>query len=251
MKNYQKKIEDNKIIFIDALNNKELIVSHYEEDYAFDTIFIDETYDLDFICYIVSELSKTNDLGVLFSLYDSSILEDVLYSRGLRISNYQYRVKYKKQILQDCYDISNELDEESKQYYLETINRLSKINHEYFNPNIENEEYGEKWFLYDDYDYRIYRKDDKIVGIVDYKIFEDSNEYTTTNKVFDTSNKLCVRCLFGETAIILEDIIKDLQNTYKKEILIHITYTEKELHSIVKALGGIFDYCQYFFIQKK
>lgn len=219
MESYQKKIKDNKIIFTNILDNKTLTVTHYEEDYIFDTIFIDETYDVDFVCYALSELKKTNDLGCLFSLYDSALLEDKLFSLGLKVSNYQYTIKYKKQKQENQYDISSKLDEESKQYYLKTINKLSKINHQYYNPNIEYEEYGEKWLSHEGYDYRVYRKKGKIVGIVDYQIFEDSNEYIPTNKIFDTSNKLCIRCLFGENRVILEDMIKDLQNEYEKDIL--------------------------------
>ena len=48
MDNYTKQIQDNKIIFKDILNKKELVVNHYDEDYHFDTVFIDESMNTNF-----------------------------------------------------------------------------------------------------------------------------------------------------------------------------------------------------------
>lgn len=249
MENYVKKIDGNKIFFKDIINNTELVVAHNDDDHIFDTIFIDEKLDISFIEFIIKELKKTNDIGVIISLYDSLHLENLLYNYGLRISNFQYTINYEDYLKTNDYDISSNLDEESKIFYLKNINKLSKINHQYFNPDSKFIEFNETWFNNEDFIYRIYRKDGKIVGIVDYKVFADDPNYgKPMNEVFNYNNKLCIRCLFGKDKSILEDILKDLLNTYKKDIIISITYTENNLREAVKNMNGNFNYCQYTFI---
>ena len=145
--------------------------------------------------------------------------------------------------------ITNKLDDESKQFYLQTINQLSAINHEYFNPNSKFVEYDETWFQNEKYIYRIYRKNNKVVGIVDYMVFEDNPNYgKPTNEVFNYNNKLCIRCLFAIEEKVLEDILKDLSNIYKKDIIISITYTDNILRKVVKKMNGKFNYCQYILV---
>ncbi len=249
MKNYIKKIEGNNIIFKDIVNNKELVVVHNDDEHIFDTIFIDEKLDIKFIEFIIKELKKTNDIGVIFSLYDSLHLENLLYNCGLRISNYQYTIEYKDYLNVTDYDISNNLDEESKRFYLKTINKLSKINRQYFNPDSKFIKFDDTWFNNEEFIYRIYRKNGKIVGIVDYKVFEnDPNYRKPMNDVFNYNNKLCIRCLFSEDKNILEDILKDLLNTYEIDIVINITYTDNKLREAVKNMNGKFNYCQFILI---
>lgn len=249
MENYIKKIDGNKILFKDIINNTELVVTHNDDEHIFDTIFIDDKLDINFIEFIIKELKSSNDLGVIFSLYDSIDLENLMFNYGLRVSNYQYLVEYKNYLNINNYDISNNLDNESKKYYLQTINKLSMINREYFNPKLKSFKFNETWFNNNEYIYRVYRKNGKIIGIVDYKVFDDNPNYVkSTNEVFNCNNKLCIRSIFGEDKIILEDILKDLLNTYKKDIVVSITYTENNLREVVKKMNGKFEYCHYTLI---
>lgn len=243
---YIKKIKNNNIIFKDKVNNTELTITHIDDKHSFDEIFIDEKYDLDFIDYFVKELKKTNDIAVIFSLYSSSDLEKILLNNNLKISNYQYIIKFKEYPNTNQYEISTKLNDESKAFYLKTINNIDKINHNYINPNSEFIEFSEKWFETDEFVYRIYSQDGTIVGIVDYEIFEDDVEYWKyTNNIFNYNNKLCIRCLFGENEIVLKDIIIDLLNTYKKDIVINTTYAENDLKNVIKQMNGIFNYGRY------
>ena len=249
MENYIKKIDGNKITFKDIINNTELVVAHNDDEHIFDTIFIDDKLDINFIEFIIKELKSSNDLGVIFSLYDSIDLENLMFNYGLRVSNYQYLVEYKDYLNINNYDISNNLDDESKKYFLQTINKLSMINRKYFNPKLKFFKFNETWFNNKEYVYRIYRKNGKVVGIVDYKVFDDNPNYgKPTNEVFNYNNKLCIRCIFGKDKSILEDILKDLLNTYKKDIVVSITYTENNLREVIKKMNGKFNYCHYTLI---
>ena len=246
MNNYIKKVIGDKIIFKDIKSNTELVVSHYNDKNSFDSIFIDEEIDFEFLKFIIENLKGSNDLSVIFSLYDSSKLEKFLYNYGLRVSNYQYIIKCKDYAKINRYDVSNKLEDESKKFYLDTINNLSKINQKYFDPNRNFTFFDETWFNNDEFMYRIYRKNGKLVGIVDYKVFEDDfHTDNTNNKIFNYNNRLCVRCLLCANENIIEDIIKDLMNTYNKDIVINILYTEPKLKETIRNLDGIFNYCQY------
>lgn len=82
MEKYIKVIENNKIIFKNLLDGSELKIAHYEDELIFDTIFINEKYDLDFINYVILQLKKSKDLRILFVEYNSSIIEKTMYKIG-------------------------------------------------------------------------------------------------------------------------------------------------------------------------
>lgn len=245
MRNYVKEIEGNNIIFKDITNNVELSVIHDNDENIFDTIIIDNKFNLSFIEYIVKELKKTNDLAVIYTLNNSIDLEKLLNEYGLRVSHYQYIIEYKDIINVNSYDINANLDNESKKYYLNMINNISMNNNKYFNPNSEYIEFDDTWFN-NEFNYRVYMKNKKIVGVVDYQIFDNN---LSSNNIFNYNNKLCIRCLFGEDKEIIEDIIKDLLNTYKKDISVNITYTENNLKEVCKKMGK-FNYCEYNLVDK-
>lgn len=230
MDNYTKQIQDNKIIFKDILNKKELVVNHYDEDYHFDTVFIDESMNTNFILYVIKELKKTNDLSIVTSLCDSPIIDDVLINNGLRVLNYQYTIDNKEYLMNNNYDISNVLDDESKNFYLEKVNEISRANSKYLNLDNELTKYNDKIFEIEEFYYRVYREDKNIVGIVDYKVID---------------NKLFIRSLLCINEQVIEDIIKDLLNVYKKDLIISITYSENNIREIIKKLNGKFNYCMY------
>ncbi len=246
MEKYTKEIENDKIIFKNLSDGSELEIVHYDDECIFDTLFINEKYDLNFINYIIQQLKKSNDIKVLFVEYDSPLIEKMLYKNGLKVSNYQYTIKYSKNFKLNTYEVSNFLNEEAKNFYLKIINGLARENSIYLNPNQPYQEYGEKWFYNEEFEYRVYRKMGKIVGIVDYKNFDYNPNYeNTTNKHFNYNNKLCIRCLLSEDEQVIEDILKDLLTFYKKDIIINITYTEKSLRNIVDKFNSNFDFCQY------
>ncbi len=235
MDNYTKQIQDNKIIFKDILNKKELVVNHYDEDYHFDTVFIDESMNTNFILYVIKELKKTSDLSIVTSLCDSPIIDDVLINNGLRVLNYQYTIDNKEYLMNNNYDISNVLDDESKNFYLEKVNEISRANSKYLNLDNELTKYNDKIFEIEEFYYRVYREDKNIVGIVDYKVID---------------NKLFIRSLLCINEQVIEDIIKDLLNVYKKDLIISITYSENNIREIIKKLNGKFNYCMYKLIDE-
>lgn len=236
MEKYIKRIKDDKIIFKNTLDNLELVVCHTDNDYSFDIISIDEKYDLDFIDYVIKELKKTNDIKVLSSSYCSSNLEKMLFNNGLKLLNYNYIIKFTKLLETKTYTVSNILDLESKNFYLKMINKVGENNYNYLYPNEKYEGNYEKILKHDLY--RVYRKDKEIVGIVNYQNF--NNDSTSIY-----NNKLCIKTIFGEDKIVVENIIKDLLNTYQKDILISTVYVEKELQDIVQNMKAHFDYGQY------
>ncbi len=250
MRKYIKVMENDKIIFKNLLDGSELEIMHYDDECIFDTIFINEKYDLDFINYIIRQLKKSNDIGVIFVEYDSSIMEKMLCKNGLKVSNYQYTIKKSKNFKLNNYEISSVLNRDEKEFYLRIINKLSQENSMYFNPNKQFQEYGEKWFNNKEFEYKIYRKMGKIVGIVDYKNFDyDPNYGDISKKYFNYNNKLCIRCLLSEEEQVIEDILKDLLTFYKKDIIINITYNEKSLKNVINKLNSKFDFCQYILVK--
>ncbi len=246
MKKYDKSVDNDKIVFRDLTNNLELSVMHYEEECAYDTPFIDERYDIDFLKYVIEDLKESKDIGILFVEYDSKTLEEELSKLGLKVSYYQYTIKPSKNAKSEGYEIADSLDPVAKEFYLSTINRIGRENFKMTHPNEEYREYGEKWLYIEGFKHRVYRKNGKVVGVVDYQNFEYDPDYgTPTNKYFDCNNKLCIRCFFSEDDKVFEDIIDDLLAIYKKDIIVSITYNEKNLKRVVDSLNSEFDFCQY------
>ncbi|MBP3800224.1 MAG: hypothetical protein ILA19_04515, partial [Bacilli bacterium] len=185
--------------------------------------------------YVIKELKKTNDLSIVTSLCDSPIIDDVLINNGLRVLNYQYTIDNKEYLMNNNYDISNVLDDESKNFYLEKVNEISRANSKYLNLDNELTKYNDKIFEIEEFYYRVYREDKNIVGIVDYKVID---------------NKLFIRSLLCINEQVIEDIIKDLLNVYKKDLIISITYSENNIREIIKKLNGKFNYCMYKLIDE-
>ena len=252
MKKFTNVRDKDRIVFKNLSDSSELIVNHFDEEYICDTIFIDEKYDLDFVNYIVHILKETDDIGVLFAKYDSRHLEKVLANNGLKVSNYQYTIRNDENYRVCEYEVSDVLKFEEKNFYLGIINKLARENCAYLNPDKEFQEYGDRWFEIEDYQYRTYRKNGVIVGIVDYKNFEcDAYCKEVSNDCFDYNGKLCIRCLLSEDEKVLEDMLRDLLATYKKEIVINVTYGEKSLKAVLNKFDCKFDFCQYVLIEKK
>ncbi len=246
---YQHSILDNKIIFKNNETNKELIVTHYDEEYISDTIILDNSYELDFILYIVKTLKKSNDILCLDVLYDSKELERRLEKEGLKVSNYQYLIRCKDSIEYfNQYEVIDDLNSTSKEYYLNKINKAIKINHEYYNPSEKISLYSYKIFENDEYSYLTYKYNNKVVGIVDYKIFEESSS-KAIHDIYNYNNKLCIRSLLADNKEIMEYILKDLCRRFMKDIVINITYTEEVLREAIISCDGEFNRCLYLLIK--
>ncbi len=244
MEKYINVIENDKIIFKNLLDSSEIVVTDCDSEYAFDNIFINEEYDLDFIDYVVKKLKQSKDIGVMTAEYDSPILEKLLYENGLRVSNYQYTIKKNENFKLDNYEVSNILNKEDKEFYLKMINKFSRDNHQYIDPNGQYQEYTEKWFDNGRFEYRTYRKNGKIVGVVEYQNFD---YYANSS---NSINEFHIRCLFSDEDQVMEDILKDLLSIYKKDIIISITHNEKKLKSVVNKMDSDFDFCLYVLVDK-
>ena len=182
--------------------------------------------------------------------YDSPLIETILSKNSMKILNYQYTIKKSNDFKVNTYEVSNGLNQEEKNFYLKFINKLAQDNLIYLNSNKHFQKYDEKWFDNEEIEYRVYRKKGKIIGIVDYKNFDKDSSYgQVLNNHFNYNNKLCIRCLLSEDEQIMEDILKDLLNFYKKDIIINITYNEKKLKNVVKNLNSEFNFCQYILIE--
>lgn len=250
MSNYKKETKGNKIIFKDE--DLELSVTHYDEDYISDTILLDDRYSIDFISYIVESLKESGDLLTLDVLFDSKELEKVLENHGLKISNYEYRIKSSTGLVnvgKKKYEVDSFLDEEAKEYYLGKINEATKINHSYYNPKQKVSFYTEKVFEVGEYSYLVYKENGKIVGIVDYKVFSCDLSSKPVHDIYDYSNKVCVRSIFGENEMVMIYILNDLLKRFGKDIIISVTYTEKNLREAIVSCGGEFKRCLYILIQ--
>lgn len=238
--------ENNRFVFKDSLNGTEISIVDFEEDNVFDDVFIDKNFDILFVEFIVKKLIENNDFLTLYSLYDSKDLERVLSKHDVKVSNYEYRISYFNHELKREYEITENLDEISKKYFLDRFNKKIKIkiNHEYFNPSEKFEPCGDKIFNFENRKYRIYKVDGQIVGMVSFQVFEEL-EYSYRDDIFNASNTICIYSLLGDDNLILEEILYDLMNVYKKDIIINIQYTENNLRNTIENLKGQFKFCLF------
>ena len=232
----EKKVINNKIIFEDLKNNSRLNVIHYDDPNVFDEPIIDKQYSLDFVDYFVKELTKTNDIYAILSNYDSKELENLMFNNDFRVFNYQYIIKYRNFNQSRIYDVENNLNDESKKYFLKHINNMVETNNEYLNPNQTMEKIDDKYFDNVYSIYRVYKENNKIVGIVNYS---DSNDF------------LGIYGLFGENQNILDYIVNDLLINYKKDIYINILYSQNDLKRIVENNKGKLRFCEYVIKNQK
>jgi len=246
MNKYVKLIEKNEIIFKNKIDNTQLTITHFDKSDTYDAPIINKNYDLDFIDFVIKELKRTNDIVSVMTLYDNYNLENMLVENGFRSIITEYIIDYNDYNDITKYETSNDLNKESKEYYLNMLNRFSRINQSVFYPNEEYKEYNDDSFHWDNgYIYKIYKQDGKIVGMVDYIIFEEKEELKEKESYNNYNGKLCIRGLFSDKKDILEDIIKDLLNEYKKDIVINVSSIDDDLNDIVNKLNGKFKYRIY------
>ncbi len=245
MDKYSKEFKDNMFVFNDLEKDVSLKVEHYDEEGVFDVLFVDERFDVDFVAYIVRELKKTDDILTLYSTYDSHRLESKLDELGMKVSNYQYCVEGDVSSAKGKYEIEDALDDVAKDYYLGNINEYARKNYRYLYGQEMEDEYGSKWFREDEQSYRVYKKNGKIVGVVDYQVFEKSEGGHPTNEVFDVADSVCIRALFGEDEDTMKDILRDLSSVYNKRIIVNVTHSEKMLKEALVNLNGKFAFCQF------
>jgi len=127
------------------------------------------------------------------------------------------------------------VNNDEKQFYLDMINKTIAINQEYYHLNQLQEKIDEKFI-------------DNPKYIVDYAIVEDNSYNVINNRDLTHNNVLLIRILLSDDEFVIKYIIKDLFNTYQKDIIISILYTETKLQRVIKELGGTFRYSQFFLV---
>lgn len=243
---FKKEYKDKTYIFTNVSDNTKIKIMHYEDEHSFDYLFINREYKLDFVDYVIKELIKTNDVGICMALYDSSKLEEILFANGFKVSNYEYEIPFKKYNISSDYEVSNNLDDGAKKFYLDFINKEAKINQKYFNPNTMFKEYTETIFKNNNALYRIYRKNKKVIGIVSYEIPSSYlDNAIEVIDIFNYNNKICIKNIFAETKEIKEYILKDLLNKYKKNMIINHTYTDLVTKKVISKFNAEFKFCTY------
>lgn len=242
-KRFTKKFIDNKIIFTDIEYNKTVKIKHYDDPNSFDILRINNDLDKKFVNYIISELQGTNDICSCEILYYDKLIEDVLHNNGFKVSNYNYLIPYKNYPLSKNLVSSGNIDDESKKYYLDMLNKKIGENSKYYSKNIKH--IGEKYFENTEFEYLVYKINNKIVGIVDFQNFNYISPNNNIDELYDYSNKLAIRNLFADTIEMRVEILKDLLNKYNKDIIIGHLYTDNDLKEAIKKVGGKFKYAMY------
>ncbi len=250
MNKYTKKIENDKIIFSNLTDNTEIIIKHYDNKNSFDILYIDNHYELSFIEFVVEELKKTKDIYLLISNFYSPQLEEKLFSKGFRVMNHDYLIEKNSYVLSQDYVSSDKLDKEGIKFYLEKLNESVTINRKHYNPDKNNNKITESVLKNDKFAHKIYKKDGKIVGIVDYVVFEDNKKENTFTYDETYNNILCIRSLLSKYEILIEDILKDLANIYQRDIVISILYTEDKIRKVINKLGGKLKCSRYVLINE-
>lgn len=234
-KRFKKEYTDDKIIFTDKYDNKVITIKHYDDPNSFDEFRINEDLDKKFVNYIIKELQNTNDICSCEVLYYDKDIEEVLHNNGFKAANYNYLIPYKKYYLSKRIVSSSNFSNESKKYYLDMINKEIKENSKYYNSNKENFIIDEKYFKNNEYKYIVYKINNKIVGVVDFKNFD----------YIENDNELYIRNLFADTIEIKVQILKDLLNRYKKDIIISHLHANNELKEAIKRVNGKFKYTMF------
>lgn len=240
-KRFIKEYIDNKIIFTDLRCNKIVTIKHYDDPNSFDVLRIGEDLNKDFVNYIVSELQRTNDIAMCIALYYDNDIENILHNNGFKVSNHNYLISYKKYDLYRDLTRDDNLNDESKKYYLDMINKLIKQNSKYYNQKAKHLNNKITWN--NQFQCLVYKINKKIVGIVDFQNFGYENH--NDDVLFDYNNKIAIRSLFADTIEIGVKILKDLLNMYKKDIIISHLYTDNNLKEIIKKVNGKFIYTIY------
>ena len=127
------------------------------------------------------------------------------------------------------------------------LNQENRKYNDYAYPEKEYETVDDRWFSSDSFKYIVYQIDHKIVGVVEFKIFDldeqtDEDEF---DELFDYNGKIAVRALFADTLEIKVQILQDLLNRFKRAIIISSTYTNHELRKAILKMNGKFMYTLY------
>ncbi len=242
---YTKTINNNIITFSDYINNKTISITHSGDTNCSDILMIDKGFNYDFIDYVLKELNKSNDLKCVISTFYDDKLFKIMEESNYKLLSYEYKINKSLKLMNKLkYNSTNLLNNNSKNYFLKKINEISSINYEYLygQPNLSI--IDENWFKNDDYNYLIYENNNEIVGIVDYKVYRNNNESNNTS-VFDVSDMVCIRCLFGENKEIMKMLVRDLICKFNKSVIINCQYTNNELKEVIEELNGKLRFVQF------
>lgn len=226
---YTKNFIDNKYIFMNLEDSTKIEFSHYDNPYIFDILKITEDYDKSFVEYVIKELETSNDIVTCEVYISPEKYEEIFHKYHFKIMNYYYRIPYNSSYKNSYLQVLTEPEDRIKNYLLVKLNEQSKKNMEYLLPFKQYEEIGYNWFS-NDYQYRSYIIDNKIVGVIDYKILDDT---------------LYIRYLYSDSEVIGIQMIYELMDNYKKPVEISCMYTERRLRNIMKCLGAQFKFMTY------
>lgn len=240
---YTKELKNNCYYFRDNKNKKEVKFSKRElqdcDIYSYDVLRITKDFDYGFIDFILKELIKTKDLCLVEVLFENDEIINIINENNLKIGNYNYMIPLKKYHNIKEYDVSNNLNEENKKYFLKNINEIGKVNYKYIAPKEEYQEISEKWFNIEDYQVLTFKKRKDIVGMVNFKILD---YYECNNELYNDSDSICIRALVANNKETMVDILKYMVNKYQKRIIISHLYTECRLKEAIKDMNGILKY---------
>ncbi len=207
--------------------------------YCYDILRLTKDLNYGFIDFILKELIKSKDLLMCEILFCNDEILKILHKNNLKVGNINYEIPFKNKKIKFNYEVEYDLNSENKKYFLDHINEIGIINQEYIDPKNEYQVISDKWFGIEDYEFLTYKYNNKIVGMVDYKIFDN---YETSNDLYNYSNSICIRAIFANNKEILEDILKDLGHRYQKRIIINHLYSDKMLKDAIENVGGILKY---------
>lgn len=240
---YTKELKNNCYYFKDNENKKELKFSKRElqdcDVYSYDVLRITKDFDYNFIAFILKELIKTKDLLMVEILFEDKKILDIIKNNNLKICNYNYVIPFKEYSNIKEYDVSNNLNDENKKYFLKNINEIGKLNYKYIAPKEEYLEISDKWFNNEYYQIFTFKKEKDIAGMVDFKIFD---YYECNDELYNYSDSICIRALVANNKETMVDILKYMVNKYQKRIIISHLYTENMLKEAIEDMNGILKY---------
>lgn len=224
---YKKEKLDNKIIYKDK-NNKEIEVL-LNKDPILD---VDNKYNLDFFLknkafleFIIQDIQSNFNRMYYITKEYNILFEELITSYNFKIMTYQVNISNNTMNKENRLSkIKNKVLWEN--YMLENINKIFRQNSKY----LENKTYNEYTkehleFIIKHDNCEVLYKNNSIIGSVCYNV--------------DTgSDYIYIRDVYGNSKVIIEEILEMLLSKYKMNIKIDVTFMNKDLLEVIRKLNG-------------
>lgn len=224
---YKKEKQDNKIIYKDN-NNKEIEVL-LNKDPILD---VDNKYNLDFFLknkafleFIIQDIQSNFNRMYYITKEYNILFEELITSYNFKIMTYQVNISNSTMNKENRLSkIKNKVLWEN--YMLENINKIFRQNSKY----LENKTYNEYTkehldFIIKHDNCEVLYKNNSIIGSVCYNV--------------DTgSDYIYIRDVYGNSKVIIEEILEMLLSKYKMNIKIDVTFMNKDLFEVIRKLNG-------------